>query len=184
MSGPADPSSFSLRLATPEDDAAVTGLLHRSYPPAMAHTYPEAVLAAALPAITKANPTLLASGSFYLAESAGGMVVGCGGWTRERPGRGTIEPGLAHLRHFATDPDWSGRGIGRALGTRCIADAVAAGLSRLMTFASLNAEGFYRALGFERIGPMAVAVAEGVRFEAVVMERDLEPSSLFPQPPE
>jgi GNAT superfamily N-acetyltransferase len=72
-------------------------------------------LSAALPLMTRANPTLLQSGTYYLSETQDGTIIGCGGWTFERPGGGEVVPGLVHIRHFATHPDWIGRGIGTAL---------------------------------------------------------------------
>ena len=50
--------------------------------------------------MTRANPGLLASGTYYVAESRDSLIVGCGGWTRESPVDGGIEPGLGHIRHF------------------------------------------------------------------------------------
>ena len=52
--------------------------------------------------MTQANATLISARTYYLAVSDNGLVVGCGGWTRERPGSGEVEPALAHIRHFAT----------------------------------------------------------------------------------
>ncbi|MBA4174894.1 MAG: GNAT family N-acetyltransferase, partial [Hyphomicrobium sp.] len=62
--GPIIDRRLSIRVATPEDREAVTRLLQRSYPALMAGSYEPAVLAAALPLMTQANPALLASGTF------------------------------------------------------------------------------------------------------------------------
>jgi hypothetical protein len=73
----------------------------------MVPAYDDAVLAVALPLMTQANPMLLASGSYYLTITEESRTVACGGWTHERPGSGEIVPSLAHIRHFATHPDWA-----------------------------------------------------------------------------
>src|SRR4051812_50213023 len=93
----------------------------------MATAYAPELLARALPLMVRPNPALLASGTYHVAETDGGAVVGCGGWTRERPGTREVQPGLAHIRHFATRAESAGRGVGRAVYRRREAQAVAAG---------------------------------------------------------
>lgn len=74
-----------LRTADPSDALAVTALLERAYPTLMAAFYDADVLAVALPAMSKANPALLASRTYYVVED-GEQIIGCGGWTAEKPG--------------------------------------------------------------------------------------------------
>ena len=114
-----------VRVADPDDAVAVETVLRASYTNLMAPGYPADVLARALPLMVRANPALLRSGSYYLAEGPDGTVAGCGGWTLERPGavHAPIDPTLGHIRHFATHPDWTRRGIGRALIDRYVAQA-------------------------------------------------------------
>lgn len=163
---------FSIRPATPDDAAAVTKLLRASYPVLMKSAYTAGVLAAALPSMTRANPDLLASGTYFVAQTDTDELVGCGGWTRQAPGTAVVEGDIGHVRHFGTHPDWTGRGIGRALYEACEDQAAAAGIARFNCFASLNAEGFYAALGFERVGPIEVAMPDA-SFPGVLMRRDL-----------
>jgi hypothetical protein len=66
----------------------------------MSSRYSQEILSVVLPTMTKANPSLLSSGTFYLAEIANKLVIGCGGWTKERPGNGEIIPGVGHISHF------------------------------------------------------------------------------------
>ena len=104
----------------PNDEAAVSALLAACYPVLMPASYDAEILAAALPEITRANLTLLSSGTYYLAADTGAeTIAGCGGWTREHPESGDITPGLAHIRHFATRPDRVGQGVGRSIYARC-----------------------------------------------------------------
>ncbi len=166
-------TGFTVRVAMREDEAAVSALLAASYPVLMRADYDAAILAAALPRITRANPALLSSGSYYLAEIEGGAIVGCGGWTRERPGDGEVVPGLGHIRHFATHPDWVRRGVGCAIYRRCEAAARGAGLRRLQCYASLNGERFYAALGFRAVREIAVPMGRDLRFPSILMERPI-----------
>ena len=162
-------SEIQVATARPEDEAAVTALLQASYPLLMRQSYAEAAMAAAMPLMARANPKLLASGRFYLVRGPDGAAVGCGGWSLERPGEGGIEPELAHIRHFATHPDFLGRGIGRAIYRDCRRRALAAGARRFECYSSLNAEAFYAALGFETVEPMTVDMGPDVSLPAIRM---------------
>ena len=81
--------------------------------------------------LTKANPALLSTRTWYVVEALGAndRLVGCGGWARQRPDMPNerVDPVLGHIRHFATHPNWTRRGLGRALFGRGVADARAAG---------------------------------------------------------
>ena len=162
-----------IRPATPDDNASVTELLEASYPALMRNAYEAGALELALPLITKANPALLSSGTFYVAETEAGEVVGCGGWTWERPGTGKVSKGLAHIRHFATHPNHTGQGIGKAIYGLCEQEARSSGVSTFECYSSLNAEGFYAALGFERVKRIKVPMKRGFRFSSIQMMRDI-----------
>jgi len=152
-----------------KDEASISSLLKASYPDLMSASYDPALLAAALPMMTRANPILLASGTYYVVENDAGGMVGCGGWSKDRPGNGEISQNLGHIRHFATDPKWLCCGIGRMLYTRCKTVARASRMDRFECYASLNAEGFYKALGFEATGRVDILMGPQVRLPAVLM---------------
>src|SRR3954471_4442442 len=120
--------NITVRLARPNDAAAVNAVLEASYPRLMAPAYEAELLKRAIPAMTKANQTLLASGTYYVAEADDRVMMGCGGWTCERPGTAERQSGIAHIRHFATRADCTGRGIGRMIYGRCEAQARSAGI--------------------------------------------------------
>lgn len=162
-------SEYSLRAATPVDGNAVSTLLEASYPQLLAPDYAPRLLAAALPLITRANPRLLSSGTYYVAEAGGNAVVGCGGWTVEAPGGGDSRPGVGHIRHFAIHPEWTRRGIGRALLDRCVEEARAHDIENLECFSTLTAEAFYRAAGFVTVGPVNVPMSPTVALPGIHM---------------
>jgi N-acetylglutamate synthase-like GNAT family acetyltransferase len=139
----------------------------------LARSYEADTLKLALPFIVKANPTLLASGTYYVAEVEPGSLVGCGGWTPAKPGSDEIVEGEAHIRHFAVHPGWTKRGIGTALLTRCITDARLGGIHKLHCFSTLNAEPFYRASGFRTIGLINVRMGPAIAFPSVLMQREI-----------
>jgi GNAT superfamily N-acetyltransferase len=160
-----------LRVATPGDSDAVASVLGPSYGQLMAGAYPPDLLNRALPAITRANPALLSSGRYYLVETETGEPAGCGGWSSNPPGRRDDDPDRAHIRHFATHPAWTRRGVGRLLYERCAADARASGFALFEAWASLNGEGFYASLGFRPLEAIETAMPGGVMFPAIRMER-------------
>lgn len=166
---------FTIRTAGPGDAGAVDSVLSASYPALMPAGYPPTVMERVLPIITRSNPALLDTGTYYLAEAVDGTPVGSGGWSFDWPGEPTRppQPGLAHVRHFATHPGWLRRGVGRALLDRCFADAEAAGASRMLCYASLVAEEFYASAGFVAIGRNSMEFPPGNRFDSIVMERSL-----------
>ena len=168
-----DASAHFLRVARPADSEAVTALLLASYSILLAASYDSGVLSRALPLMTRANPTLLASGTYYIAEREPGTPIGCGGWSAARPGTGEIIEGEAHIRHVAIHPDWIGRGIGTSLLAHCFSEALQLGIRKLHCFSTLNAERFYQASGFETIEPFDVRLEPGVTLPGVFMSREL-----------
>lgn len=165
------PRNAWIRVAGLGDSDSVTAVLTQSYAVELARSYSPDILEPLLPLISDANPSLLASGTFYVAE-VGKDIVACGGWTSERPGTGERAPGLMHIRHFAVVPGTIGGGIGRALFQRCLADAALLGFNRLEVNSSLNAEGFYAAMGCRGVAQRVVDMPRGAKMPVVVMTRD------------
>ena len=164
-------SAFTVKVASANDAPAVADLLEASYSELLIGHYPEELLARVLPLMTRANVRLLTSGTYFLATTADGSTVGCGGWTLERPGTGETVDGVAHIRHFATHPDWIGKGVGRALLSRSIREAEAASATTIEVYSTLNAEKFYGAAGFTRLGAMELPFTPHTKFPAVHMTR-------------
>ena len=164
-------NAHRVRVAAPQDAEGVSAVLEQSYPILMKSSYDDSVLASALKYMTKANPTLLGSGSYFVAESEEGCVVGCGGWTVARPGDGKVQSQVGHVRHFGTHPNWTRRGIGKAIYRACEVSARAAGITRLECYSSLNAEMFYSALGFDRLRRIDIEIGDRVSFPGILMRR-------------
>ena len=162
-----------IRAGSPTDTDAVSILLEASYSLLLASDYDRSTLELALPYMVKANPKLLASGTYYVAELERGTIVGCGGWTPAKPGTDEIVEGEAHIRHFAVHPDGINGGIGTALLTRCIEDARSRAVHKFYCFSTLNAEPFYRGLGFQKIELISVPMTPTVDFPAVLMQLEI-----------
>lgn len=170
--------SFTLRPATLADADAASELLAASYAPLLDDpAYERETIARALPLMVRAQPALLGSGTWHLAERPDGRLIGCGGWTAERPQSGELEPGLAHLRHFGTHPEHLRLGVGRALVERCFAEAAARGRTRWECGSSLPAVAFYSRMGFEVVERRGVSMGPELELPAVIMSARLPGSS-------
>ncbi|MBM2575351.1 GNAT family N-acetyltransferase [Jannaschia sp. Os4] len=162
------PPTVALRPATPADLPAVDGLLARSYPQLLKGDYPPSVLVAVLPAISRAKPALLASGTYWLAE-ADGAVLACGGWTAAAPTDGGRAAGIGHVRHVATDPAHTRRGFARAVMARAMMQAAGAGVRTMECLSTRTAVPFYAAIGFRWQEELDVAIGGAIPFPAIRM---------------
>lgn len=165
-------AEITIRTATPEDAALLTELITASYRELDTGLYDSAQLAAALPVMSKANPKLLESGTYYVAE-VDGKAAACGGWTFEKPGGGEAQDGVAHIRHFATHPNYLRRGLARLLLDRCLKDAKARGATLMKSQATLPAERFYASAGFRTLKPIEVRMGPDIVLPAHDMEQRL-----------
>jgi GNAT superfamily N-acetyltransferase len=158
-----------VRAATAADGPAIADVLVVSYSTLMVGAYADDVLAAALPLMTRPNAKLIASGHFAVVESEHGILA-CGGYSLDRPGGGgPIEPGLAHIRHYATLPRAARRGCGRLLFQWCADRARREGARIFECYSARNAVAFYQAMGFEAVREDAVELGGWVTFPMVVM---------------
>jgi N-acetylglutamate synthase-like GNAT family acetyltransferase len=169
--------TFSIRIAQPTDADAISSLLAACYSRILAACYDNDVLIRALPHFTKANPTLLVCGTYYVAESEAGGIVGCGGWTPEQPLTKDIVQGEAHVRHFATDPTEIRQGIGGTLLAHCINEARRNSVHTLHCYSTFYAEPFYQAAGFKTIKSIEFALSPGVTLPSLWMMRKLGEAS-------
>ncbi|NKX44385.1 GNAT family N-acetyltransferase [Roseicyclus persicicus] len=162
---------ITIRPTHAHDLAAVDALLAASYPSILKRDYAPSVLVTALPIISRANPALLRSGSYYMAEDGDGRALAAGGWSRGAPQGGAGRPEIGHVRHVATHPAHLRKGLAQAILTRVLAEALAAGVERMVCQSTLTAVPLYTAMGFRTRGEIAVRLAPGITFPAVEMER-------------
>lgn len=158
--------SYAIRLSVPGDLTALDALFARAYPKLLAPDYPPSVLVTALPIIARAQPALLASGTFRVAEWTDGRLVAAGGWTP----RGA---GLGDIRHVVTDDRFLRRGIARALLKDCLDEARAQGVRQMICQSTRTAVPFYEALGFEVERDILVPLRPGIEFPAIRMTQML-----------
>ena len=163
--------SLDIRPARPDDLTEVDALFARSYPALLKGHYPPSVLVTAIPLIAKAQPALLATGTYFVVTGDNGQILGAGGWTGVAPGTGRRQIRIGHVRHVVTDHRAVRRGIGKALMNEIIQSARNHGVKRLECLSTLMAVPFYAACGFEEDGPVTVSLRQGITLPAVRMHR-------------
>lgn len=158
--------ALAMRRAAPSDLARVDALFARSFPALLKADYPPSVMVLAVPRLARANPALLASGRYFVTETADGRIVGAGGWS---VGGG----GAAEVRQLAVDPGFTRCGIARRLLDSVLGEVQSAGFARLGCLATRTGVAFYHTVGFRSLGPMTVTLAPGIGFEVIRMVRPM-----------
>jgi len=163
----------ALRIATPDDAAAVDALMKQSVAVLFPRFYDERQSASAVRYVSQVDPMLLDDGTYFVLES-GGEIVGCGGWSRRATlfghnhtaGRDArlLDPGCeaARIRAMYTAPAFVRRGVGRKILELCEAAARKEGFARAELGATAGGEPLYRACGYQEIERMEVPTQGGV----------------------
>lgn len=167
---------YEIRLSTAADLPAVDALFRRVYPRLLKEDYAPSVRVLVLPRISRAQPKLLQSGTYFVAEEAG-EILGAGGWTPDRRASG-----VGHIRHVVTCDRNLRRGIARAVLGRVFDQAAGQGVRRFVCWSTFTAEPFYAALGFQRQKVIAVPLDAGISFPAVEMTRVFRGPDPSPRP--
>ena len=162
-----------LRTTNAGDLPAIDALLAASYPVLLKPDYPPSVLVTCLPLISRAQPNLLRSGTYYMVEDSDGRALAAGGWTHQAPQAGVGPRDVGHIRHVVTHPDAVRRGLARKLMERSFAIARKSGIRWMMCQSTRTAEPFYASLGFQRRGEIEIMLRPGSGFPAVEMIRGL-----------
>ncbi|MFG2909424.1 GNAT family N-acetyltransferase [Kitasatospora sp. NPDC048286] len=152
---------MEIRPARPEEAALLTGIALR----AKAYWgYDEAFMAACRSELT-VDADVIERSATVVAE-ADGQVLGFVSLSGAPP--------TGSLDQLFVEPEWIGRGVGRALFERARGLAVALGLRRLTIDSDPNAEPFYLAMGATRIGSIPSGSIPGR--ELPLLALDLEAS--------
>lgn len=178
----------TLRLATESDLDTISEVMRASVLELFPAFYDDRQTASAAVHIAHVDARLVADGTYFVHEHRGD-VVACGGWSRR--GRlyagASVEPGddrlldpgtdAAHIRAMFVRPDWTRRGLGRAILEAGRAAARSEGFERLDLMATLPGVPLYRAFGFRDVESLVVTMPDGVCLDAVVMERPIDDGS-------
>ena len=166
-------AGWTVRLATPADIPALTALIDASVRGLQAGDYTPAQIDRALRAVYGVDTQLIADGTYFVVEMAGGTIAGCGGWSKRKTLYGgdafnaredsLLDPrcDAARIRAFFVHPDWARRGIGATILEACESAAIAAGFQRLEMGATLTGVPFYLAKGYRAVEDLAVPLPDG-----------------------
>jgi GNAT superfamily N-acetyltransferase len=149
-----------LRAATEDDTRALVELIETSIRGFGAEFYDSAQVNASLEHLYGVDRQLIADGTYYVVETAGGLVA-AGGWSFRRTRYGgdqhadtrdasrrdpRLEP--AAIRAFYVHPEHKRTGLGRLLHERCERAAAEAGFRKLELLSTEMGAVFYRELGY------------------------------------
>jgi GNAT superfamily N-acetyltransferase len=178
-----------LRLATEADAEAISALMRSSILALFPDFYDERQTTSAAVHVAHLDPALIHDRTYFVHEvdGPGGGIVACGGWSRRGrlfAGSGAkedddrlLDPATeaAHVRAMFVHPDWTRRGLGRAILEASRDAARAEGFTGLDLMATLPGVPLYRAFGFREVQRTSFTTPGGVTLEAVSMERRVDP---------
>jgi len=151
--------TFTCRLAAREDLPALEAVMDAAIDALQSAFLNERQIRASH-TIMGVDSRLVDDGTYFIVE-CGGVIAGCGGWSRRATLYGgdhtagrddaLLDPATdpARVRAMYTEPRFARRGVGRMVLERCEAAAAAEGFQRLELVATLAGEGLYRRCGFE-----------------------------------
>ena len=150
--------NWQLRIACMDDVPALEQLIPLSVRVLQSAHYSTAQMEASLGPVFGVDRQLIADGTYFVAEHDG-VIVGCGGWSKRRSLFGgdavrktedtLLNPAVdpARVRAFFIHPNWTRRGIGRAINDAGEAAITVADFQRLELVATLTGEPLYLACG-------------------------------------
>lgn len=180
MSQPSGPA-LSSRLARREDVARIRPLMDAAIRELLAPYLPPEGVAASFD-IMGLDTQLIDDGTYHVIE-AGGVIVGCGGWSRRATlfggdhsaGRDAalLDPRRdpARVRAMYTHPAWTRRGVGRTILALCEAGAGAEGFLEVELAATLAGEPLYRACGYREVERFCADTSGGVAVPLIRMRK-------------
>jgi len=170
--------------------AAISNLIVSSARGLSRDDYTDEQIEAAVSSIFGVDSELISDGTYFVAE-AGGVLIGCGGWSRRRTlfggdqaasrEAGVLDPvrDAAKIRAFFVHPQWARRGVSRLILERCEKEAQRAGFCALELMSTLPGLNFYRAMGYEA-SESILYPAGGVELKFVPMRKQLRGMRAIP----
>jgi GNAT superfamily N-acetyltransferase len=180
------PESFPIRRAIPEDIPALAVLIALSVRSLQAGDYSALQMEGALGTVFGVDSRLIADGTYFVAEAAGGggkKIVGCGGWSKRKTlfggdhGAGRedalLDPALdnARIRAFFVHPDFARRGIGSRILETCEHAATEAGFQGFELGATIAGERLYRERGYRAIERIEKPLVNGASLPIIRMSK-------------
>jgi GNAT superfamily N-acetyltransferase len=167
------------------DLEAIRGLIAASVR-GLQHEYSEGQRERALASVFTPDTQLIADQTYFVCETAEGMLAACGGWSWRKTLYGgdhhqasrdaeRLDPATdaAKIRAFFVHPQWSRRGLGTRLLEACERAAWDAGFRRAEMGATLSGVPLYERHGYRRVAEILVDLPDGETLPVVRMEKVL-----------
>ncbi len=177
--------SYTIRKARLADREAIQELIALSARGLSHADYSHQQIESAIVDVFGVDSSLIADGTYFIAEHEG-KLVGCGGWSTRKTLFGSdqfatrdateLDPrtDAAKIRAFFVHPDWARKGIAKAILSRCEDEARAAGFRSLELMATLPGGRFYLAAGYQASARIDYQMTNGVALPLVPMKKQLE----------
>ncbi|MGH9535536.1 MAG: GNAT family N-acetyltransferase [Terriglobales bacterium] len=177
-------TEWQLRPAGVADRAAIAALIAVSVRELSCPEYTPEQRERALETAFTVDTRLIADQTYWVAETAAGLV-GCGGWSRRRTlcggdlhavrDDGWLDPAreAAKIRAIFVHPRWARQGLGGELLRRAEAAAAAAGFTRLEMGATLTGAPLYRRAGYVDVERLEIPIGAGLTLPVIRMEKQL-----------
>lgn len=168
-----DRETLALRLAGLDDIPAMTALMSRAIE-TLQHGFLTPAQIALSHRYMGLDSQLVRDGTYFIAE-IGGILAGCGGWSYRATLYGgdasaiartpeSLNPARdpARIRAMYTSPDFTRRGIGRAILQASEDAARAAGFTAAELMSTLAGIPLYEAAGYRRVEAVTTESVDGV----------------------
>ena len=177
--------ALTSRLARQDDIAALLPLIAAAIAELQKGFLDEAQIEASR-TIMGIDTQLIDDGTYFVV-AVDGQVAGCGGWSRRATlyggdhsaGRDAalLDPAkdAAKVRAMYTHPDFTRRGVGRLILSRCQDAAAAEGFTSLELMSTLSGRPLYEAAGFE-VNEHVEDAAGGTPVPLVRMRKPITPT--------
>jgi GNAT superfamily N-acetyltransferase len=174
-----------IRRATATDVPALNALIEASVRALQVNDYTSVEIEGALGHALGLDSQLIADGTYFIAETAQGIVVGCGGWSYRTtlcgsdhlPGRelASLDPAIdaAKIRAIYVHPAWARRGLGSLMLAHCERQAEEVGFKRLEMGSTLTGVPLYSLRGYREQGRIAIPLPNGEALAVVRMTKSL-----------
>jgi GNAT superfamily N-acetyltransferase len=184
--------AYRLRVATLADEFELRNLIARSIRALGMADYSSEQIEAALAGAFGVDTSLIRDGTYLVATTDEGEVVGCGGWSRRKTLFGSDARGNrddtqldprsepARIRAFFIDPHHARRGIGRAILERSEAEAIRAGFSAFELMATLPGRRLYEKCGYVAATEVQIPLPGDLQITFVPMRKDLPKNAALP----
>jgi len=168
-----------------EDVAPIRRLIDASVRGLQAKDYSEAEIAASLRTVFTLDSQLILDGTYFVALTENGELVGCGGWSRRKTLYGgdhqmeRIEPELldpvvdaAKVRAIFVHPRFARMGLGSFILEASERAAMEAGFRRFEMGSTLTGAALYSLKGYRETERVMVPVGDGEEIEVVRMVKE------------